>query len=617
MVVLESLAISAIFRAIAPKAIDAIAKKAKSTNDYIISKLESTFREHIINTLSKCAQTNTIFSGDDSVPLKSIYTNLYLKRNKVIIRDEDLVTNSEILGNVIIHGTGGAGKTMMMKYLALQFVEAPKGKIPLFIELRNLPTHDSKKFYQTIFEYCTPEDSHDDFNIFREGLRNGIFIIFFDGLDEVSNEFKEALYNSIRRISTDYPKTRIIASTRPEIDTRNWGELKSYKVQGLSLDQARLLIKKIEFTSTLKEDFLELLDKKFFSKHESFLSVPLLCSLMLFTFSEFREVPTRLTVFYEQAFEFLFRKHDKMKPGYFTREFCSKLSADRFRTVFSAFCYRTLALNQLSFKDEEFHYQIRRSAEICEVEVSADDYGKDLVSAICVVMRDGLKLHFIHRSFQEYFAALFILRYRAGNDTFTMCNRIFEGPISSDVARMAFDMDQQAFERIWAYPAIEKVWAVVSRAKPENRPFQILRKSVHNVRIEGDPPKNVSAWAWSPSQNEFRGYLDTFGKVYSDFILMRPFLWIGRAKGASDFKELSKKGVKLPKELEEVCETGNYKGETNDRDHLLITIGKSDWGWLLHTTLTSNLETCLRYIENLRDNITSRVQEREELDILS
>ena len=610
--------VAALLGAIAPGTLQAIADRSKEAHDKVKSYFITAFSDHLSQTYEKCKYTNTIFTGENSVPLKDIYTNLYISRSEERWRDDDILRSLNDIGNFIVYGTGGAGKTMLMKYLALQSIEEPVGKIPLFIELRNLPKQRRKSFYQSIFEYCTPVELHKNFNLFKEGLNRGIFLIFFDGLDEVSHESRENIYRSIRRIPMDYPNVKVIASTRPEIDTRNWGELHSYQVDGLNLEQATLIIKKTEFIEELKNDFLKILDGNFFQKHESFLSVPLLCSLMLFTFNEYREVPSRLTVFYEQAFETLFRKHDKMKEGYFNRQFECKLSADRFRSVFAAFCYRTLALNKVSFTDEEIHHHIARASAVTEIDVDADCYCKDLVSAVCVIMRDGLKLHFIHRSFQEYFAALYILRYR-GDDTIDVYNRIILGTVANDVAQMALDIDNQTFEREWALPTIKDIKRRIWRSEAKNRVGLLLRKTTYSVRVEKSPPYIFFAWSWTTNERELRQQLTALGRCYSDrFEALIPWRFTGRLKHFGTMSEAVEAGVPLPAVVKHGFrdEPTGLSDESADDDYVEVEVSKGSLAWLEQTTLMDRLQECVDAIASLNQELSERVQAREKIDIL-
>ena len=68
-------------------------------------------------------------------------------------------------------------------------------------------------------------------------------------------------------------------------------------------------------------------------KHESFASNPLLLNIMLLTYDNYADIPEKLHLFYSNAFETLYIKHDATKGGY-KREFKTKLSSDDFKRVF-------------------------------------------------------------------------------------------------------------------------------------------------------------------------------------------------------------------------------------------------------------------------------------------
>ena len=79
-----------------------------------------------------------------------------------------------------------------------------------------------------------------------------------------------------------------------------------------------------------------------------------------------------------------------------------------------------------------------------------------------MLMRDGLDLHFIHRSFQEYFAALYILRYR-GKDSFEVISRVLSDIIFNDVLSMAYDIEPKTIEREWIAPALGRIVRYLKR----------------------------------------------------------------------------------------------------------------------------------------------------------
>lgn len=163
--VLAGVAAAAVLRAVAAPIVGQAAKGLKTTSDKLRARLESSFSNHLQITYKRCSEVKTIFSGNSYVPLESIYVNLYLSCNGKICRDEDIVTIFENKNAVII-GTGGAGKTMMMRHLALTMYKNPNGKIPIFIELRSLPVHKPSDFYRCIFDMVTPERNQLDYPVF-------------------------------------------------------------------------------------------------------------------------------------------------------------------------------------------------------------------------------------------------------------------------------------------------------------------------------------------------------------------------------------------------------------------------------------------------------------------
>lgn len=608
---IETLATTAaVFKALPSGTAGLIAKTFQQTKDKILGRFELTFSNHIETTLRKCAEVQTIFTDETKVPLKSIYTNLYISGSRKI-RDDEIIQNLGQLGNIVISGTGGAGKTMLMKYLALSSIENPVGKIPLFIELRNLPQHSSSQFNRTVLQYCYDTQDDQNYNIFREGLLNGLFLIFFDGLDEVPSESREQVFNSIKRMARSFPRCRIIASSRPEIDTRNWGELTTYRVLGMEASQAKHLIEKVNFPDPLKAEFIKLMDPQFFSRHRSFLEVPLLCSLMLLTYHEYQSIPSRITVFYEQAFETLMRRHDRSKEGYFKRELECGLSSDRFRKVFSAFCYRTLAKQEVSFSDGDFRFHLSRAAAATEIEVDIDVYASDLVAHVCVVMRDGLNLHFIHRSFQEYFAAVYLVRYRGG-DALSLYDTLFTALNINDVSLMAYDMDVQAFEREWALPACRRIKDLLDNFTEEERPFELLKSAWFSLRFD-ENDQSFSTWGWVQGK-ETHETLSHLVRVYGNETPGLSLQFSGSTKSDASLKDL------LANYLSEEELTAiyiSYIDEESEDFQTEFILSGHNLSWLKSTSMFEDLKASVSAIYALHTALDSRVTQREMIDILS
>ncbi|MEP0391351.1 MAG: hypothetical protein ABJ205_13760 [Erythrobacter sp.] len=600
---------TAVIASVTTSSLTAIAKFTGTKTTEIRGQFTKTFEPHLKKMYEKCSKVKTIFTDDKYVPLSDLYINLYLSDGTTKIRDEDLISESYPDHNIVIRGTGGAGKTMLMKNLALQKLTSPSGKIPIYIELRTLRLEAKGGFYEDIFQHVTPKRLHRRYKSFEAGLEAGIFTILFDGLDEVGPEYRDEIYHRIQRFSIDYPSVRVIASTRPEIDTRNWDELRTLDVQGMALAQARMLVKKTGFDVDLRNEFLNLLDEQFFDRHKSFLEIPLLCSLMLLTYDEFRVVPTRLTLFYEQAFETLFRRHDRLKEGNFNRPFKSQLPSDRFKAIFAAFCYRTLAFSQVSFTDDQLQRHIRAALNECEIDVSVDDYASDLVSAVCMIMRDGKLLYFIHRSFQEYFAAIYILRYR-GTQSFKVCNQVIGSIIFNDLPAMAYDMEPRTFEREWVAPALDEMSRFFKKYPKKTRPLRFLENYCLTLNSHGTPPTTLGTYSWTAGQNYHRWIIE-FRKIYPREFHFPSLI---NQKIKSSYSSLCEIDQSIsPPRIREACGDDTYE-ETDSG--LEIPVGSISPEWLEETGLAGRINEGLEKLFAFNKIVNARVKKRESVSIL-
>ena len=146
------------------------------------------------------------------------------------------------------------------------------------------------------------------------------------------------------------------------------------------------------------------LSNTLYEKHTSFASNPLLLSMMLLTYDEHSNIPEQLTDFYEQAFLTLFNIHDTRKN--FIREIHSKLEYGPFKAVFANFCFKTYYNGQFKFSEALLLDYLNKIKTSTGIDFSVQGYCYDLKNLVCMIVNEGVHLRFIHRSFQEYFAAV-------------------------------------------------------------------------------------------------------------------------------------------------------------------------------------------------------------------
>lgn len=350
---------------------------------------------------------------------------------------------------LIIAGHAGAGKSIMMRHL---FIDAyNRGQfLPVYVELRAINqapegTSIIDLLYQSLHKY-TVEFGQDDF---VRNLDAQDFLFLLDGLDEVSESRMSVLRNTIDSLGKEHPRARIIMSSRwSEDEFRSWEGFVVADTSRLSKDQAISLVNRLDFDLDAKELFVNELDARLYEKHESFASNPLLLTMMLMVFSERAAIPDDLTEFYSQTFDTLFRRHDASKSGKYHRELKCGLSDVDFRRIFSNFCFITFIKDEFEFKYEILLNRIGLAIKrIMEENSKIDDraYFRDLLESICMLQHDGNQYKFVHRSFQEYFAAVYTIDLPSDKDLKDVVVQWLDehGPICDEGSSVYFDALQK------------------------------------------------------------------------------------------------------------------------------------------------------------------------------
>lgn len=237
-------------------------------------------------------------------------------------------------------------------------------------------------------------------------LQSGCFLFLLDGYDEVLSDKKNSFLKKLTDFCDRYSNNYFIISSRPYSEFVEFQRFTILTLCSFSKKQALSLISKIDFDENIKKQFSKSLDESLYENHKSFASNPLLLNIMLLTYDNYAEIPEKLHLFYANAFDTLYSKHDATKGGY-KRELKSKLSFDSFKKTFSNFCFITYFQGKMEFSYDELTLFLKKS-KINNLEFDIEAIIDDLVNSICVIYKEGLNYRFTHRSFQEYFTAIFL-----------------------------------------------------------------------------------------------------------------------------------------------------------------------------------------------------------------
>lgn len=319
--------------------------------------------------------------------------------------------------HVILCGTGGIGKSMMLTHFLFDAIDNYEETkiVPFIIRLR-----EYKKIGQPIREFI-PEYLHEHYKldwpmeIIDELARANRLLIMFDGIDEIITPNKDSFDSAITSFFDNFEKNYCIMTTRPE-DVfgmfRKYRNVAIYEILPLTLKQAQNVIMRLVYNEEHKLAFVKALEEKLFASHQSFAEIPLLLNIMFLTQVNIGTIPNNLTAFYDEAYRALAYRHDSIKDGGgVNRKLRTGLTKDRFADYFSEFCARTYFSDEISHdfteaQIEQIYKALNfRKKDNCNAECL--DFIKDASSGLCLLILDGMKYRFTHRSFEEYFCARF------------------------------------------------------------------------------------------------------------------------------------------------------------------------------------------------------------------
>jgi predicted NACHT family NTPase len=388
-----------------------IALSAKEPAAKKIDELKVQFRlgfdAYLKKQIDRFSTVKTIIGSNRPINLLELYVNLFLtehgqkrpNQSRRSIRDEDFLQIALKEKNIVLTAIAGAGKSMLMRYLYFQFLSDQQEKLPIFLELRDLNEYPEKDLQDILLEKLRVYINSFKLEQLEYALAKGLVALFLDGFDEIDYDHRIKRSREINKLSTRFRDVIILVSSRPSETFRGWDNFFEYTLDKFSEQQVRLLVAKIPYDIDSKNVFLRKLDSGLYRTHREFLVNPLLTLMMLITLEQFAEVPAKIHLFYEYAFEALFVRHDASKSGGFQRKRQVTLPLDDYRRLFSYFCTISYLKEMFTFSDTAILGNIQVSIDASQIEAEKNNMLADLIQCTCMIVKDGLDYVFSHRSF--------------------------------------------------------------------------------------------------------------------------------------------------------------------------------------------------------------------------
>ncbi|MGN5164646.1 NACHT domain-containing protein [Aeromonas hydrophila] len=422
----------------------------------LLVDFEFCFSKYLERSYDRYRKIKTLLYRDRPVELKNHHVPTDYTFTEEVIYGLDIIDRLITSKNSIIVGTAGSGKSVLLRRMFLELIEKRDNIVPIIIELRYL-TSKERDYSIIDYLYKTLNDLSPKFTLdqLEYSLQSGKLTLLLDGYDEIDFSKREKYEREILDISNKYNKTCVVLSSRPDDCFSSWDEYSVYHALSLNKEQAIELISKIDYDKTIKDKFIKELDGGLYEKHNDFLSSPLLLTMMLLTYEQLAEIPEKIHIFYEQAFDTLFHKHDALKSLYKRRSY-SELPIDSFKRIFSVFCIITFSNRNFSFEYNQLISYIKQALEIEGVDVNPTSYFNDLIKSVCIIQRDGNLYTFSHRSFQEYFSAYFLSNSNS-IDIGAALDKICKNNLSDNVINMLFDLNREKIETEWILPRLTTI----------------------------------------------------------------------------------------------------------------------------------------------------------------
>ncbi|SEO19181.1 NACHT domain-containing protein [Methylobacterium sp. UNC300MFChir4.1] len=418
-------------------------------------KIRSNFSQHLEDSYRKYSTVRTVLNRDEAMQTLKIYTSTLFASAGEQCTDEDLLDKVLEGSRCCVIGTGGCGKSMFMRYLLLNLIENEKNKIPIVCELRQLNSLESKDIVSFLHYSVNKNDGFVSLEVFKNVLKEGSFVIILDGFDEIDFNHRTSVERNIIELSERYPKVSVVVSSRPDDRFSSWTDFRIWHVRPMEIDQVIDLIESLNYDNEVKKKFIKAVRGGLYIRHRSFMSNPLLATIMLLTYDLYPNIPDKIHLFYHQAFETLFSLHDSSKqPGY-QRKMYTQLASDAFKNCFSIACITSYVNEKFTFTEEELKKHIQQALKLENHDVESNLFIKDLIESVCIMQKEGLHISFTHRSFQEYFAAHFISR-GSFKDISKLADNIVRRQ-SDNALIMAYDMNSALLEREWILPKLREL----------------------------------------------------------------------------------------------------------------------------------------------------------------
>jgi formylglycine-generating enzyme required for sulfatase activity len=312
--------------------------------------------------------------------------------------------------HLVILGGPGAGKTTLMQWLLLKYAygqmkeELGEKLIPIFIALRSLESGQSVD--DLLVEVLKYHHFKKGDNFIRKQMEKGKCLLIFDGMDEIVDDTtrKKFIHDICNTYGNLYGKSRILITSRTEGYPNDPfpGSFREREILDLDMEQVRNFIHGVLKQEDRPGGLIQQIEKS--EGLKKFATNPLMLSLLTFVYQEsYQKLPNDRVKVYDKCMQLMLQDRDSSKGIY---EYRNKFDPDDKDLLLRKLAFHYALKEKWWFSEEEL---LENWKENLPTNLKESDL-KKLLKEVCNA--NGILKHlfgkyisFLHRTFQEYYAA--------------------------------------------------------------------------------------------------------------------------------------------------------------------------------------------------------------------
>lgn len=425
-----------------------------------ILDLEEQFKTYLSKRYDINKYINTIVFHNENKTIDELYIPLTIVQNG----KQNNISFSKGMNNIfdtpikyLIMDTAGTGKSTLVKFLSTHCIEKSWG-YPFVVELRRLEKDQLIEEYilNDVQLICKKVKRVD----IKDLIRRGDFIFFLDGYDEIVEDKKENVTKTIREFVTSSDRNCFIMTSRDDDLLSEFSDFKKFHIQELTKEEAYELIRKYDNYGEVSKSLIDEIEKdENYNVIKEFLGNPLMVSLLYMSYEYNRVLHHKKSIFYRQVYDALYFRHDSIKGDANIHEKKSKLDSESFRKVLCAMGFLSVKQGKVEFTKDEIIQLIRDSVNIFpDINTKGNCFLNDILHAVPLFKEEGLNYKWVHKSFSEYFAAVFICQeYKEYEKViFTQILNAKNNQRYYNVLDFCYDLDYKCVMENLVYPVLNE-----------------------------------------------------------------------------------------------------------------------------------------------------------------